>query len=135
MTFQRKRSTSRWCLLMGIQLALASVCPTPCKGSDPRAGPPTEAPTLAELLEAYFRAADPDERASMVRSIEEATAGDLTSVADAMSRLQLWSAPADQTGKLSLKSGGGDNLEVTFRLPENYDPKGRHGLILARRRS
>ncbi len=87
-------------------------------------------PTLAALVEAYFRSDEADQRARLGRTIEEVSGGDLASVAEAVRHISLWSERPGDDHRFWFEPGDGGRIAVHYRIPADYDPANRHSMIV-----
>ena len=87
-------------------------------------------PELDALLQSYFRSCNPGRRAELADSIEELTGGDLTALAEARHRVQLWDFQAAEDGRFLTPSDSGPTIIGTYQLPSGYDPRRRYPVIV-----
>jgi len=85
---------------------------------------------LTALLESYFRAAAPADRAEIRREIEEAAGGSLDRVAECVRGLQLWSKPIEPEGEVHYQPAPQGDVTVAYRLPSGYVPARAFPLLL-----
>ena len=107
---------------------LTTVAAQPGNAATPSANRQTE-PSLQKLVEAFFLAADADDREGLIRRIEKAADGSIQAVARAVENASLWAPLADRVGTFPVESSGGA-VDVSFRLPADYDPADSHPLVV-----
>jgi len=131
------------CLRRAVLAALALFAPLIPTGAEARAacpGPPAadsgmpagEAARdqLDKLVEDYFREADSKARAELGVRIATLVDGDVTPIAEALGRVQLWSAQPAGAARFQLHTGRDRVTHALVRVPQGYDHTQRYPLIL-----
>ena len=121
------RYASRHCLPVWVALSAVALPTAGAGAAAPRTADESP-PSLPELVEAFFRAENHQQRAAIARSVEEAAGGDPAAVATAMSGARLWPALRGGDGVFAVELRG--SVSVAYRLPVEYDPTKRHALVL-----
>ena len=96
---------------------------------DPVSAEPQSLKPISEIVAAFFRCNDPQERAQLARSVETAASGDIEVVAEEVRRVQLWPIIPDR-GTFAFGSSGSGAVQVAYRLPDGYDASRPHPLLL-----
>lgn len=116
---------------IGVVLLLASLAAPVCahQAAATPQGTITEH-RLADLVEAFFRAATAHERFALAASVEEEAGGDFSTVAEVVRGVNLWSAPTADHGTFFLEGDAtGEVVETAYRLPNDYEPGRRYPLL------
>jgi pimeloyl-ACP methyl ester carboxylesterase len=78
-------------------------------------------PGLRELVETYYRCGDSKGRSQAASAIVSAAEGDIDKVASEFPNVHLWS-DQPEGGVWTIPLPSGESVEVTFRLPPDYEP-------------
>lgn len=117
-------TTTLWLAATVLTTATAQLedAATPARDPQPALG-------LQELVEAFFLSDNAVVREGLSRRIEKTADGSIQAAARAIESAGLWSPIADKCGTFQIESGGGA-VEVSYRLPADYDPAVSHPLII-----
>ncbi len=92
---------------------------------------PAEPLELTRLLRAYFAEPEARQRDQLAAQVTELVAGNVTPVADALGKLQLWPEHQGGATRLDVEVRPSKSLTVEVLLPQDYDAQRRYPLILA----
>ena len=92
--------------------------------------PPANEPALDQLVTAYFSSEKPQRRAELVEEIRARSVDDWNAVAQVLPDLELWLPEANRTGVFSAQRRGHKPIPIRFELPEGYDARIAHPVIL-----
>lgn len=92
--------------------------------------PLADEPALDQLVTAFFSSDLPERRAELVEAIRARSGDDWIAVARVLPDLKLWLPESNRAGVFNVERQGREPIRIWFELPEDYDARNAHPVIL-----
>lgn len=113
-----------------LTLTIAVLClACESRADDPPTNNQTTPPTLAALVDRYFRADDTKERTKLASSIEAVAGSSIEAIAAAVRWVELWE-PMPAGDDITVRTPSGKLIKAKYRGFIDPDPAPRHGLVI-----